>query len=170
MKGQIKKRFTDVNMIRLDRTELRCANLLKSVAIVLLLIGITTSCTKEEKEVSFIKYASVSDLIGTCQFVKPFSVIIINDEEELEENLECSIVYPPIDFSKSTLLFVRGAAGTGASKIDVTRFHHVGKKYTIDITVYLDILGIYETWTFAMLVSKLPKGATINLNIDNKHY
>jgi len=166
MKGQIKKQFSGISRIRLDRTELYCANLIKSLAIALLLIG-TISCAKEEKEVSFAKYSLLDAYLRfNCQFITPLSVLIINDEKELEENLACSFVYPPVDFSKYTMLIVRGTANKAVSFVDVTRFHHVGKKYSIDITVYFNNSQSAESWAIALLVSKLPKDAIINLNIN----
>ena len=94
----------------------------------------------------------------------PYKVLIINSNKELEKHSKCEgeDKYPAIDFSKHTLLFVRGSGTFLPLELafDVTTFKKVSaRKYILSVKVWSN------TWRTSFIVPKLSNNAIIELEI-----
>ena len=96
------------------------------------------------------------------------NVVLINSDEELKkyfvdiDNMD----YPPIDFSKHTLLLAGGQTQRGISEIKISSFRQLSdKKYKLDINIFLNFTAVAPEWVVAILTGKLNDDSKIEVNV-----
>ncbi|MCL2435070.1 MAG: hypothetical protein FWD09_02880 [Lentimicrobiaceae bacterium] len=150
--------------------------LLKLTTILLLLVGIASSCNPDcppdcpdeyPKNISFTEY---SLLETSCQWQNlPYDekVIIINSSEELEKYISCTEGdYPAIDFSKHSLLLTSGSVNNSVAEIIVKSLKQVSfQKCILNIELDLKYKDDTESWCMALMVEKLNDESSIKLNV-----
>ena len=113
-------------------------------------------------------------LAGTaCQWANlnyDDKVIVINSSAALEGYLTGS-GYPPIDFSKQTLLLISGTAEKGVFDISAKSLQQLSANdYALKIEIGLIMAASTKTWTIALLISKLDIERSVELNVVYKDY
>ena len=92
--------------------------------------------------------------------------IIINNDEELKDYINCSNGnYPEIDFSKHTLLLVNGHTTNCINKISKHLLQLSIDKYKLDIEIILDDTTHGHPWVVALIVNKINKRSNVELNV-----
>ena len=152
-------------------------NILKIVAIMLMLAGSFASCGNktnseyfEPMEIPIMEYSL--DGTGCCWTNSEHGkVIVINSSKELEKYIECTddVDYPFIDFSRFTLLLINEVAYNGVAKVSSTFFKVGDNKYSWKITVRLITAQVAERWHTAILVPKLTNKEIIVIDIQQSH-
>ena len=159
---------------------------LSFTAILLATLFLTISCDNKEappeekfpREIPFTEYS----LEGTsCRWVNlpfdvfPFEVVIINSNEELEKYItnrlvggNCTIEdIPAIDFSKYTLLLVRGNRADWAYIYSLRQL--AAQEY--EIKIHAGVFTQYGTtgmrrWFFPIIIDKLSSECTVELVLE----
>jgi hypothetical protein len=155
--------------------------LIKLTAFLLILAGIASSCNPENPDpkepnypidISFTEYS----LDGTgCQWTNlnyDENIVVINNVEELEQYLECSgESFPPIDFTKNSLLLVSGEKQNGIHRLDIENFVQTSKnQYKLEVTVSLNDDISNKQWHFALILKKISFDDNIGLNLTTIAY
>jgi len=148
-------------------------NILKLLALFMVLIALSTSCNPEEKypkDVSFTEY-SIEET--SCQWVNlPYDnkVIIINSAEELKKYLTGKVSdFPAIDFSKQSLLLASRNSSNGVLSFTITDLQqHSSNKYSLNIEITLSDTTANKTWCKAIIVKKMSENNEVILNITFK--
>lgn len=117
-------------------------------------------------ETSFTEY-SLSEI--SCQW-KDFEsnkVIIINSDEELSRYIDCiDKDYPKIDFSKHSLLLVRGRTASGIRNIDISLLKERTDKYNLNLLIYTDLTTVAPPWFISIVTPKINNKIIIVLNVQ----
>jgi hypothetical protein len=94
-------------------------------------------------------------------------LIIINNDRELKKYIVYwgDISYPVIDFSKYTLLLIRGVARANVVDICVNLFQN-GRRYTLNVDIQLGPLAVMEGWAIGILTPKPSNNANITLKVE----
>lgn len=122
--------------------------------------GKTASCTvtvtaKSEPELQWVNLDYVFD---------EFAILIIDSDEELKKYVEGD--YPPIDFSKKTLVLAYGYFSGGFDTEDY-KFQQVSdRNYVFTLYGYGTGMTGYIRWHDAIIVDKLPSDSKIELKIE----
>ena len=152
-------------------------------AILLSLAGICFSCKDKENDkpfetpidVPFTDYILPSGMPGLCRWVEEQGIdcrinnaklVIINSIQDMENYITCpgNASYPPIDFSKHTLLLVRDCETNG---ISITkRLQQLSPNgYKLDIAIHLNDATDVPYWAVALVINKLGKKDKVELNV-----
>jgi hypothetical protein len=141
--------------------------ILKTVAVLLILAGITISCGKEDL-VTFNEYFLPDD----CYWLSPSNVVtIINSTQELEQYTTCyfDAVVPHIDFGKYTLINANGGSeGYAISSVSKQIVKVSNNRFILKVTVYLKQLTQIDRWFVALLIPKLTDDADFKLDVKLK--
>ncbi|MDH6356391.1 hypothetical protein [Parabacteroides sp. PF5-9] len=122
-------------------------------------------------DVSFAEYT----LEGTsCQWVNlhseddpggHYNLLVINSDEELQKYI-IGTDYPPVDFSKHTLLLASSRTNYGIAEIVNSLQELSVSKYKWAIEINLSDATMIENWVRAILVDKLSKESEVQLYIN----
>jgi len=106
-------------------------------------------------------------LEGTlCQWISflQFEIRVINSYEELENNINCSNVYPFIDFENFSLIFSTGMAPSSPAEIINKQLRQYSDNgYYLILNVRPGPITTPARWYFAAIVSKLPQNVVVEL-------
>jgi hypothetical protein len=94
------------------------------------------------------------------------SILVINSDSELQKYVEGD--YPPVDFSKKTLLLAFGCVSGGFFDIEVKFKRESDQNYmmmAIGTSTILDYMG---EWEIAIVVDKLPHNSKIQIRTVDK--
>jgi hypothetical protein len=129
------------------------------------IIAGTPEYGEEEQNSTEIPFTEYS-LTGTnSQWVNFESnkVVVINNQSEMDNYItNTDGNYPEIDFSKSTLLLVKGVTTSGISTLS-EKLLKSGNKYTLEITIVLNDAAVVQEWHIALVSEKL--NANVELNV-----
>ena len=104
---------------------------------------------------------------GTPWWMYTNSVVIINSNEGLKKYIECvDGSHPDIDFSKQTLLLVRGVAPANVASTGANLYQTGKGRYTLNVNVQLGIAAIIEGWAIGVLIPKISDDANIILKVE----
>jgi len=124
----------------------------------------------------FLSFSNYSLEGSSCQWIpnnlSTPELIIINNYETLENYINCTVDnYPVIDFSKQTMLLVRGCTGHDVSKLKTHFFQMWNNEYYLGIGVY-KAASIEETvsWYIPIIINKLNKDANIEFDFYISQY
>ena len=94
-------------------------------------------------------------------------IITINNDEELASYINCTDgSYTAIDFSKHTLLLIRGYLPSSGAGVTNTVFYKDSiNKYTLNLTVFKGVLATPGIWYFAIRTAKITNEATVALHV-----
>ena len=151
-----------------------------SIAILLLLAGTFFSCNNEKEEyfdepidVPFTVFSKTS-IAGNnslpkipCEWMRSSeSLIIINSNSELRRHITCIGEYdlPIIDFSKYTLLLVRGEGPNivRPNSVDLQQLSY--QSYVMNVCMVRGGLAWATYWHVAIIIDKLNTNANVRLN------
>ncbi|MDR2968909.1 MAG: hypothetical protein LBV32_04815 [Tannerellaceae bacterium] len=91
-------------------------------------------------------------------------ILVINSSEELKKYVEGD--YPPVDFSKKTLLLAIGTAPNKLSNKIIQSLQQLSAgKYKWSIEIKLGTADIMQDWTVAILTDKLSAESKVELNV-----
>ena len=160
----------------------------KYVAILLILAGSLFSCQEKEEldalfaeplEVSFTEYflcgnAGYSHWTNVEKGFEEGKLIIINSDDELKNHIVQYLDYPPIDFSKQTLLLAQGMApewvySTKNLQQSSQKLYRISQnKYKLNIEVKSsnDRDGYNMPWNRALIVDKLSDNSIVELDVN----
>ena len=98
------------------------------------------------------------------------TVIIINNEDELKDNLYYSVVkqlYPEIDFSTHSLLVANGTNNLGIYEKEAKSLWQLSSdKYELNVELkQLPYAEVVDKWFIPLLVEKIDSNSTIKLNV-----
>jgi len=112
-------------------------------------------------------------LAGTsCQWINfqdciycPGTIVIINNKEELENYITCSDVnYSQIDFENYSLISATGIVATSLREIQCKELQQTSdNEYFLHLNMTLGGMTSVTRWFFAVIVSKLPQNAIVDL-------
>jgi len=157
---------------------------IKLIALLLLIAGLTASCNPEDvtvvkprpdrypMDISYTEYS----LEGTgCQWANlnyNDSIIFFNSFEELKPYISCSgNSYPPIDFSKKSLLLISGEKQNGIHEVCVEKFTITSKnRYELNIKVSLNDDKPDVKWCKVLVVNKRTSESIFELNLTTIAY
>jgi len=114
-------------------------------------------------EISFTDYSLAET---SCQWrnFESNKVTMINSNEELQDYIACADDdYSKIDFSKHSLLLVRGGATSGISDIDIKFFKEEASEYTLNVSIYTNMTAVAPSWFISILVPKISENAIVEL-------
>jgi len=136
-------------------------------AVLLILAGGCFSC-KKETEIPFTEYL----LDETSCYWTNFEldkVIIVNNDEELRDYMVCAdFEYSQIDFSKHSLLLVRGQATSGIRHIDISLLKNTSNRYTLNVIIRTNATAVAPYWVVSIITPKIDDETAIRLNVQNK--
>ncbi|MDR2910541.1 MAG: hypothetical protein LBV47_04130 [Bacteroidales bacterium] len=158
----------------------------KFKVLLLILISVVLGCGEQTKEpapvppepepgLPFTVYSFVEG--SSARWVNLYyyeqgyksKLLVINSDEELKKYVEGD--YPPVDFTKKTLLLASGAAPNNISnKIDQSLQQLLESEYKWSIEIYLGIADIVQDWQVAILIDKLSAENKIELYVTFNHY
>jgi len=125
----------------------------------------------EEPEIGFPRKVDFTKLSrpGLCwlDYVVVDTLFVINSNEELKNTIDClDGAYLEIDFSKHTLLLIRGKQLTN-QEVFVSLIQHSEYKYDLDVTIYWwnSIVG-HMRFEGLILVPKISDKTNVVLNIE----
>jgi hypothetical protein len=98
-------------------------------------------------------------------------LLVINSDEELKKYIEGD--YPPIDFTKKTLLLAFGDTPRSSLEIKNISFNELSvQNYLLSVDIDMGDALAFDFWTVAILLDKLNEEAKIELNtvINNNNY
>ena len=148
----------------------------KLITVILLIFTVSFfACDNnkpEESEMNFPREVEFTLLSRThCWYddVTVDSLHIFNSSEELKNYIDCrpSNIYPEIDFSKHTLLFVRNRNIGPIREVTMSLIQHSEYRYDLNITVYWwnTIIGSRRIEGL-ILVPKISDKADVVLNLE----
>ena len=120
------------------------------------------------KEISFEEYS----LIGTSCRVQRTNigsdkVLVISNNHELENYIQCDDSYPVFDFTKYTLLFACGGGTSGIAAIE-KNFQQISiSEYSLYVDITRNATAIPQRWSASIKVPKLPQNAVVTLNVND---
>ena len=160
-------------------------NSLRFIIYVSLLAGIFAACSKSidntEKEKEKIEQQDTLSLIkvdtdyysldGTgLRWIKvPWTdshkdhLIIINNIDTLKMYIQGVGELPAIDFSKHTILFIRGVATYNVGQVIATLFQNESNGYNLDVIVHIGDATVMESWAIAIVVPQISNDTSIDL-------
>ena len=163
-------------------------NSLRFIIYVSLLAGIFAACSKsidntekEEFEKEKIEQQDTLSLIkvdtdyysldGTgLRWIKvPWTdshkdhLIIINNTDTLKMYIQGVGELPAIDFSKHTILFIRGVATYNVGQVIATLFQNESNGYNLDVIVHIGDATVMESWAIAIVVPQISNDTSIDL-------
>jgi len=99
------------------------------------------------------------------------TVIIINSEEEMNQNVKCKWdSYDEIDFSKHSLLLMSGKTDFGIMKITVTDLQQLSEdEYELNMEILLSDVAAPEEWDVALIIEKVRRDSNFKLNVTEYH-
>lgn len=139
--------------------------------------GLQVYCYNESypKDIPFTIYS----LEGTsCQWKEVDSddvisiLAIINSVEELETYMECigEHDYPPIDFSKNTLLLAYGLAPSSIVYVGCDALQQISEQhYQMNIDLLTSDLTVLTPWQVPIIIEKLSEGCSVDLIVKERH-
>ncbi|MDR2968335.1 MAG: hypothetical protein LBV32_01870 [Tannerellaceae bacterium] len=144
---------------------------MKKLLIVMFLAAMFSNCQNDIEDVPFSEYSlegTPASWVNVNYFDGSYKVVTINSNNELKIYVEGD--YPPIDFTKKTLVLAYGCHSGTAFGLDI-KFQHVsGRDYVMTASGMATAAAAMFDWKFAIVVDKLPHNSKIqlNLNIINK--
>jgi hypothetical protein len=131
--------------------------------------GDTLGYKKDAIEIPYTEY-SLSETSCQWKNIQSDKVIIINNDEELQGYLICTDDdYSKIDFSKHSLLLLKGMASSyPVTHIDIN-FSEAINEYKLDLIVYTGMATMPSSWLTSIIVPKINDGAEIILNLQQKY-
>lgn len=121
-------------------------------------------------ENSFEKYTLTE---GSCHW-KVFAhdkVIVVNNDEELQNYVECiDTTYSQVDFSKYSLLLLRGHTTSSPVEVVQTKLTQTAEnKYVVYVKVRAGMAGMPDSWTVAITTKKLCENDVITLDVEQEN-
>jgi hypothetical protein len=98
------------------------------------------------------------------------NVIIINSNEELGQYITCAKdSYPEIDFSKHSLMLIKGKSYYPIAHIDKKLMQLSANEYRLDfeLQLFTSSTTVCEWWTVALVVVKLKEASKVSLKTTN---
>jgi len=108
-------------------------------------------------------------LAETCEWTsfESNNVIVINSDDELNDYIVCTDDnYSKIDFSKHSLLLVRGAAGSNIINIDVDFSQNTECEYVLEVLIHVGMATVAPPWLISMITTKVGNDANVSLNVQ----
>jgi hypothetical protein len=94
---------------------------------------------------------------------------VINSDSELQKYVEGD--YPPIDFTKKTLLLAYGSLSGDFMEIEVKFQHESDQNYVMTACGTRNLVDSIDEWEIAIIVDKLPHDSKIRLRrVDRGDY
>ncbi len=126
------------------------------------------SSNPDEEDFGYwVDYAS-NGYIPTPSKPNVSGVLIINSDEDLNGFVEG--YYPPVDFSKKTILLAYGTLAWGFHSANVDNFSRLpDSRYRMDITVRALDTDMVSSWYVAIKTDKIEHDSefVVNVNIPN---
>ena len=120
----------------------------------------------EQIDVPFIEYFLSEYLCQWTNF-ESNKIIVINDNEEVRDYIVCTNGnHSEIDFSKYSLLLVRGRTLTGISYIDIDFSQETVNEYTVSIYIHTNFTAVVRPWLVSIVAPKINNESIITLNIQ----
>ena len=121
-------------------------------------------------EISYTEYLIIKSVeITSCQWsnFEPETIIIVNSEKELRNYYICDDAENSnIDFSKHSLLIVRGVAMYGIIYFKIAFLRETVNKYSLNINIHTNAICHAPHWYISIITPKLDDEATIKLNVQ----
>jgi len=146
---------------------------LKQVAILLLLAGNFCSCTNNYSNrippTEFCFDDTLCQWIYQMDYSEPLDkgeIILINSSRELKNYIRCDDgAYPIINFSKHSLLLVRGVTSSGHRIISKDIQQLSVYKYKVTVEIGLNVTGWLKPWSIAYIIPKSNRKNNIELSL-----
>ena len=134
--------------------------------------GNSTEETKDAEsekgtDIPFVEYSLV-ETSSRWTSLNPDSdkqFILVNSDKELQKYI-AGTDYPPVDFSKQTLLLASGRANYGIAEIVNSLQQLSADKYKWTVEITLKDTTLIEDWTRAILTDKLNEKREVELYVD----
>lgn len=141
------------------KTQLLCF-----MAILLLLGGSFTSC-ESDSTLSFTEYSLNKAQYWDINYENNENIILINNDEDMKKHF-LGTEYPPIDFSKQSLLLISGTTNKGIANQTINSIEALSNnKFKIDIELSLTLADVMQPWVITALVSKIGDNSKIEVNV-----
>lgn len=120
-------------------------------------------------DTSFEKYTLTEGLCYWKVF-EDSKVIVINNNEELQNYVECTdTTYPNVDFSKYSLLLLRGHTTSSPVEVVKTQLTQIAEnKYVIYVKVKAGMATMPDGWNVAITTKKLFENDVITVNVEQE--
>ena len=144
----------------------------KLMGLCLMLSIVVLSCKSEETypiEVSFETYLPYETTCEGIDFTDN-EVCIVNSEKQLKSHFVCDdINLPKVNFTKHSLLLVKGSSCSGISDIVVSLSKEDTDKYVMDVAVLTNMSMEAPTWLISIVTPKIKNTDIITLNVKQKN-
>lgn len=132
---------------------------------ILLLGGSFTAC-ESDSPLPFIEYSLDKPQYWDINYRDYGNIILVNSEEDLKKHF-LGAEYPPIDFSKQSLLLVSGTANNGIEKQTITNIKQISNnKFKLNVELFLNLTNVMQPWVIAALTSKISDNSKIEVNVE----
>ena len=128
-------------------------------------------------DIPFTEYSLAETLCQwkSLSYLYPYSdtVVVINNEEDLEKYIECigENNYPIIDFSTHTLLFAYGVAPSSVVNFNCNSLQQLSEQsYEMDVEIIVGDATVISNWQVPIMVNKLDEGCIIELIVTIKFH